>query len=209
MRSGRFADRDGRTGIELSGRQLGIVGMGRIGTAVARIGGPGFGMRVLGFDPALDAETIRQRGAGPVDLDELLRRCDVLTVHVPLTPATRGLIGAAELARMPAHAVVLQVSRGGVVDEDALVAALRAGRLAGAGVDVFASEPPAADCGYFALPNVVLSPHTGAHTTAAMERMAVGAAEALLAVLRGETPDGVVNPEVLARTGASRAAASR
>jgi D-3-phosphoglycerate dehydrogenase len=198
VRTGAFGSRDELVGTELGGKRLGVIGMGRVGSQVARIGGHGFGMHVAGFDPGLGAATIRERGAEPVgDLHALLRDCDVVSVHTPLTPATRGLVGEKELACLPAHAVIVHTSRGGVVDEEALIAALRGGRIAGAGVDVFGTEPPADDCGYFALPNVVLSPHTAAHTAEAMERMAMGAAEAILAALRGERPHGLVNEEVV------------
>jgi D-3-phosphoglycerate dehydrogenase len=207
VRTGRFADRDELVGGELGGRQLGVIGMGRIGTRVARIAAHGFGMRVVGFDPVLDPDVVRTRGAEPAaDLQDLLRESDVVTVHVPLTPVTRGLIGAAELAVMPSHAIVIHTARGGVVDEEALIARLRDGGIAGAGVDVFADEPPDQRCGYLPLPNVVLSPHTAAHTVQAMERMASGAAEAIVAVLQGGVPDAVVNKEVLAAPGPSRGA---
>lgn len=207
VRTGQYALRDTLVGTELAGRRLGIVGMGRIGAEVARIGAAGFAMSVGGHDPHLPPAEIRARGAEPVgDLDALLERSDVLTVHVPLTPATRNLIGDAELKRLPSHAVVLLTARGGVVDEEALIGHLRAGTVAGAGVDVFDQEPPPADSGYLGLPNVVLSPHTAAHTEAAMERMAVGAAEAIVAVLQGAAPEHVVNSAAL---GASRGAGAR
>lgn len=202
VRTGRFSSRDDLVGTELAGRRLGIIGMGRIGSQVARIAAHGFDMQVSGYDPDLGAEGIRDRGAVPVDdLDDLLAGADVVSVHVPLTPATRGLIGDAELTRLPPGAVVILTARGGVVDEEALIARLRDGTVAGAGVDVFDSEPPRESSGYFSLPNVVLSPHTAAHTDAAMERMAVGAAEAILAVLDGRRPDHVINPQAVPADG--------
>jgi D-3-phosphoglycerate dehydrogenase / 2-oxoglutarate reductase len=198
VRDGRYDMRDTLVGHELAGKRLGIVGMGRIGSQVARIA-QGFEMHVLGYDPQLSAPDIEARGAQPMQgLDQLLIDTDVLTVHVPLTPATKGLLGDAELDLLPSHALVLLLARGGVVDEAALIERLRDGRLAGAGVDVFEREPPPEDLGYFELPNVVLSPHTGAHTDAAMERMAVGAAEAIVAVLHGQPPAHVLNPAALA-----------
>ena len=198
VRGGRFETRDTLVGSELGGHRLGVIGMGRIGTHVTRIAGQGFGMDVLGFDPQLSAAEIRERGAEPVaQLDDLLRASDAVTVHVPLTAETRGFIGAAELAQLGPHAVLIHTARGGVVDEEALIDCLRRNSIAGAGVDVFESEPPAPDCGFFDLPNVVMTPHTAAHTGGALERMSVGAAEAVVAVLSGGRPAAVVNPAVL------------
>ncbi|MDK3258459.1 hydroxyacid dehydrogenase [Blastococcus capsensis] len=197
VRGGRFEIRDTLVGSELGGHRLGVIGMGRIGTRVARIAGQGFGMDVVGFDPYLSAPEIRQRGAEPVEqLGDLFRTSDVVTVHVPLTAETRGMIGAAELAELPPHAVLIHTARGGVVDEEALIDCLRRNGIAGAGVDVFEAEPPPSDCGYFGLPNVVMTPHTAAHTEGALERMSVGAAEAIVAVLGGGRPAAVVNPAV-------------
>lgn len=194
VREGRFAERDVLAGFELADRRLGILGMGRIGTHVAEIATQGFGMTVFGYDPNLDRETIHARGAQPIeDLRELLASSDVLSVHVPLVAATADLIGDAELKLLPDDAVVLLTSRGGVVNEAALIAHLQNGSVRGAGVDVFDQEPPMPDCGYLGLPNVVLSPHTGAHSSAAMRRMAMGAAESIVAVLSGERPESIVN----------------
>ncbi len=194
VRAGRFSERDGLAGFELADLRLGILGMGRIGTHVAEIASKGFGMEVFGHDPNLDPEAIHLRGAEPIeDLRELLTVSDVLSVHVPLIPATADLIGDAELSLLPNDAVVLLTSRGGVVNEAALITHLRNGTIRGAGVDVFEHEPPESDCGYLALSNVVMSPHTGAHSGAAMRRMAMGAAESIVTVLEGGRPDNIVN----------------
>ena len=196
-RTGRFEERDSLTGADLAGSRLGIVGFGRIGAHVARIAGAGFGMQVLAHDPFLGADAIRAAGAEPVDtLAELLGRVDAVSVHTPLTPETRGLIGADELELLPAGAVLLHTSRGGVVDEQALVEALRNGTLAGAGVDVYDPEPPPADHPFFELDNVVLAPHLAGQTTDSMRRMAAGGVAAVTAVLRGERPESPVNPQV-------------
>jgi phosphoglycerate dehydrogenase-like enzyme len=136
---------------------VGVVGLGRIGQRVARAFAAGFGCRVVGWSPTSTAEGVEAAAS----LADLLAVSDLLTVHVPLVPATRGLIGAGELSRMPAGGYVVNTSRGGVVDEAALVAALRSGHLAGAGLDVFGTEPPPADGPLRSLPNVVLSPHVG------------------------------------------------
>jgi D-3-phosphoglycerate dehydrogenase len=189
VRGGRFADRDGIVGRELFGTTIGVVGLGRIGAEVVRIAARGFGMRVLGHDPMLSPGEVRERGAEPVGaLHDLLGACDLLTVHVPLSGGTRGLIGRRELASMRRGAVLIQASRGGVVDEDALTQALRSGHLAGAGIDVYGTEPPPEDHPFLSLENVVLTPHAAALTEQAMRRMAVDAATGILDVLAGADP---------------------
>ncbi len=189
VRDGRFAARDRLVGRELFGTTLGIVGLGRIGAEVARIAAGGFGMRVLCYDPRLSPGQIRERGAEPVeDLTDLLGACDLVTVHVPLSEETRGLLGREELASMRPGAVLIQTSRGGVVDESALADALRSGRLAGAGIDVYETEPPPKDHPLFSADNVVLTPHAAALTGQAMRRMAMDAARGILDVLAGADP---------------------
>lgn len=204
VRDGRFADRDRMVGRELFGACLGVIGFGRIGKEVTRIATSGFGMRVLAHDPYLPEEELRAGGAEPAEsLDDLLGVCEVVTVHVPSNPETRGLIGVGELARMRPDSILIQTSRGGVVDEGALVAALRDGHLAGAGVDVFEEEPPPRDHPYFSIDRVVLTPHTAAHTRQALRRMADAAARGIVDVLDGadvvHKPDSAaweaVNPE--------------
>jgi D-3-phosphoglycerate dehydrogenase / 2-oxoglutarate reductase len=195
VREGRFGVRETLLGEELSGRRLGLVGAGRIGTAVARIAGSGFGMEVAGFDPFVGPAELRRRGIIPApDLDALLSSCSVVSVHVPLTPATRELLGRERLALLPPGAILLHTSRGGTVDEAALLEALRSGRLAGAGIDVFAAEPPPADHPLFGLENVVLTPHTAGLTRASLRQLALGAADEIVRVLDGGRPENVVNP---------------
>jgi D-3-phosphoglycerate dehydrogenase len=189
VRDGRFASRDRLVGRELFGASLGVVGLGRIGGEVARMAARGFGMRVLGYDPFLPPDRLRERGIEPArTLPELLGACDLVTVHVPLSEATRGLLGRRELALMRPGSILIQTSRGGVVDERALVDALRSGRLAGAGIDVYEAEPPPADHPFFSMEQVVLTPHTAALTEQAMRRMAVDAAQGILDVLGGADP---------------------
>lgn len=189
VRDGRFASRDRLMGRELFGATLGVIGLGRIGGEVARMAAQGFGMRVLGYDPWLPPDRIREREAEPVEaLPDLLRACDLVTVHVPLSRETRGLLGRRELASMRPGSILIQTSRGGVVDEDALVDALRSGRLAGAGIDVYEAEPPPEDHPFFSLEQVVLTPHTAALTEQAMRRMALDAAQGILDVLGGADP---------------------
>jgi glyoxylate reductase len=170
----------------LAGKTLGIVGLGRIGREVARLG-EAFGVRV-----------VHTRGSGPYEelpLDRLLAEADVVSLHVPLTPETRHLIGAPELALMRPSAVLVNVSRGPVVDEAALVDALVEGRIAGAALDVYEHEPEVS-AGLLLLENVVLSPHLGSSTHVAREAMGMLCADALEAVLlRDELPANAVNPE--------------
>ncbi len=130
-------------------------------------------------------------------IDELLQRSDVVSLHVPLIPETKGLIAARELAEMKPSAYLINASRGTVVDEEALAVALRNGTIAGAALDVFGEEPLPANHPLYAVPNLLLTPHTAALTQEAMERMAVSMATDVLAVLRGEKPRYVANPEVL------------
>ena len=159
-------------GLDVTGQTLGIVGAGRIGRALAERA-RGFSMQVL----------LHSRGAG-TPLDELLERSDFVSLHVPLTPTTRHLIGAAELARMRPHAVLINTARGPIVDERALVKALRNGQIAGAGLDVFEDEPRLAP-GLAELPNVVLCPHLGSATVATRDRMAEVAARNIVECLAG------------------------
>jgi len=173
-------------GREAGGRTLGVVGLGRIGRSVAERA-RALGMRVLAFDVAEDQRYAAAHGITYVSLEELLRRADAVSIHVPLTSETRRLIGARELAWMRPDAVLVNVARGGVVDEEALADALKTGRLGGAAVDVFAAEPPW-DSPLLHAPNIILSPHMGAHTVEAMARMDLMAASDVVAVLRGDRP---------------------
>ena len=150
MRRGEWA-RSKLTGIELTGRTFGVVGFGKIGQAVASRA-RGLGMRVVASDPFLTAENAALHDVELLDLDALLASADVVSLHVPLTRSTRGLIGAAQLATMKRGAIVLNVARGGVVDEAALAAALTEGRLGGAGIDVYEQEPPPPDSPLFVRP---------------------------------------------------------
>ncbi|MFW6162077.1 MAG: 2-hydroxyacid dehydrogenase [Planctomycetota bacterium] len=182
-------------GGDISGRTLGIVGAGRIGTAVA-LRSRGFRMRVLYFDRTQNEALEQAVGAERVELDTLLAEADFVCVHVDLNETTRHLIGAAELGRMKPSAYLINTSRGPVIDEAALVEALRGGEIAGAGLDVFEDEPTLAP-GLAELPNVVVPPHLGSATIGTRTRMATLAATNLVARLRGERPPNIVNPEVL------------
>jgi phosphoglycerate dehydrogenase-like enzyme len=182
---------------DVHGKTLGIVGFGAIGRAVARRAA-GFGMRVLACDAWPDAAAAAALGAQLCELPALLAASDAVTVHVPLTPSTRGLIGDEALSRMKSGTILINTSRGDVVDEDALLRALRAGRLAGAGLDVFHDEPTR-HTALVGLDSVVATPHVASHTVETLARMEASCARAVLAMLRGERPDHVVNPEVYDR----------
>lgn len=182
-------------GQDVHGATLGIIGGGRIGAAVGRRA-VGFGMRLLYADPRPSTE-LDSMGARRVDLDALLRESDFVTIHAPLDESTRHLIGRRELELMKPTAYLINTARGPIVDEAALVEALRNRRIAGAGLDVYENEPqPAA--GLVELENVVCIPHLGSATQATRGRMASMAAENLVAAMRGERPPNLVNPEVLA-----------
>lgn len=196
LRAGEW-ERSRFTGTELRHKTLGIVGLGKIGKAVARRAA-GFEMRVLAHDPYLTAEQASEHGARLVGLPELLLRADIITVHTPLTPRTRRLIGRPQLEAMKPGAYLVNVARGGIVDEHALAEALRAGRLAGAAVDVFATEPMAPDSPLRHAPNTVLTPHLGASTSEAQDRVAVEMAEQLVEALSGVTPVYAVNAPAVA-----------
>jgi glyoxylate reductase len=186
-------------GIDIHSATLGIIGMGRIGAAVAQRA-KGFGMRILYFDTqdtdfarAVEKET----GVIRTDFASLLGESDIITVHVPLTNETKKMIGADEFARMKKGAVFVNTSRGAVVDEDALVTALSSGHLHAAGLDVFVTEPLPSTSPLLRLPNVVFVPHIGSASFATRSRMAVICAENLVLAMRGNRPPNIVNPEVL------------
>jgi lactate dehydrogenase-like 2-hydroxyacid dehydrogenase len=183
-------------GQDVHGATLGIVGLGRIGTAVARRA-QGFDMRVLYHDTRV-TEVDPALGALPVPLATLLRESDFISVHVPLTPETRGLIGAEQLAMCKPSAVLVNTARGPVVDPDALYAALRDGTLAAAALDVTEPEPLPADHPLLELPNCIVTPHIASSSHATRTQMSVIAAENLLAGLDGERLPHCVNPEVYA-----------
>ncbi|WP_237143189.1 phosphoglycerate dehydrogenase, partial [Sediminivirga luteola] len=168
-------------GVELSGRRLGVIGLGAIGRKVAAMGA-GLGMTVHGSDPNVPQQTLRAAGIVPGDLDEVVAAADVLSLHIPLTPQTRHLIGAGRIKAMPAGAIIVNTARGGLIDEDAALAALDSGRLHGIGLDAYEVEPPV-DSPLVGHPRVVSTPHSGAHTAEAVERMAEGAVTNLLQVL--------------------------
>lgn len=184
-------------GAEVHGTTLGILGMGRIGQAIARRGRFGFGMQVAYHNRSrLPADTEAELGARYLSKDELLAQADHLVLVLPYSAAAHHSIGAAEIARMKPTATLINIARGGIVDEDALAAALRDGRIAAAGLDVFEGEPRV-NPALLTLPNVVLTPHIASATLPTRLAMAMLAADNLVAALTGATPPTPLNPEVL------------
>jgi len=179
------------TGIELQGKTLGVIGFGRIGQRVAARA-RAFEMKVVAYDPFLDPAAARRLEVEMLPLDDLLRRADAVTLHTPLTEQTRNLLTAERLALLPRGALVINCGRGGVIDEEALLAALESGALGGAGLDVFAQEPPA-DRRLAQHPRVVATPHLGAQTREAQERISTETAEMVLAALAGSFAIAAVN----------------
>lgn len=192
MKAGKW-DRGKFLGTQVSGKTLGVIGLGRIGREVARRA-VGLDMQVIGFDPLVTPEKAAEFGIKAVATrDELLPKCDFLTLHIPLLPDTKDFIGARELALMPKGARLLNVARGGVVNEKALADALTSGHIAGAGLDVFEQEPPPADSPLVKAPNIVLTPHLGASTVEAQEAVAVEAANLLVDYLKRGVVQCAVN----------------
>jgi D-3-phosphoglycerate dehydrogenase len=201
LRSGQGFPRYGSLtpGLEALGATLGLVGLGRIGGRVAEIARV-LGMRVIAHDPFVTAARAAALGVelAPT-LRDVLAAADVVSVHCPSIPETHHLINAETLAQMRPGSFLVNVSRGAIVDEDALVAALRSGHLAGAGLDVYDPEPPAADHPLFSLPNTICTTHIGSYTHAGVMKMQVQVCEQVAMVLRGERPTNLVNAEVWGR----------
>ncbi|MFL0361287.1 phosphoglycerate dehydrogenase [Curtobacterium flaccumfaciens] len=193
--------RSSYTGVELYEKAVGIIGLGRIGALITqRL--QAFGVTVIAYDPYVTTARAQQLGVELVSLDDLLRRADFTTIHMPRTPETLGMISDAQFALMKPTAFVVNVARGGLIDEDALHRALTANTIAGAGLDVFVAEPPK-DSPLLALPNVVVTPHLGASTDEAQEKAGVSVAKSVRLALGGElVPDavnvagGVIDPYV-------------
>ena len=196
LRRGWTGARTDLLGRNLEGRTLGIVGLGFIGKRVAAIARDVFGCRVLAFDPYVAPDEARRRKAEPVSFDDLLRQSEILTIHCPLTGETEGMIGAAELERLPAGALIISTARGGIIDEPALEAGLRSGSIAGVGLDVWEKEPPPAHHPLLAFDTVIASPHTAGVTVDSRATMARYAATQLIDLLDGRPPARPVNPEV-------------
>lgn len=197
-------DRAARSGIwgvqnlpyaqETKGCVLGLVGYGKIGRAVAQRAKP-FGFRLIAYDPFLAPEILSADRVEAFELDDLLATSDYVSIHTPLNGQTRHLLDSRRLGLMKTSAILVNTSRGAVVDEAALIDALINGRIAGAGLDVFEHEPPRADNPLLTLGNVILTPHCAAHTKCATERVRRGAIDNILRALRGDALQNVVNPD--------------
>ncbi len=199
MKAGKW-DRKSFLGTQLAGKTLGVIGLGRIGREVARRA-TGLDMKIVGFDPFLSPERAGQLGIEAVaSIEQILPRCDYLTVHTPLTAETTNLVGAKELAQMKKGARVINCARGGIINEDALVDALKSGHLAGAALDVFVKEPIPTDHPLLKLPNVVLTPHLGASTVEAQEAVGLEAAQLLIDYLTKGAIGFAVNMAPVDRT---------
>jgi phosphoglycerate dehydrogenase-like enzyme len=198
VRGGGWFRSDGAVPRRLAGQRLGLLGLGNIGKLVARKA-RGFGLDVVAYDPYLRRAASEVEGTPLVDFDELLRTADFVSVHCPLNAATRHLLAAAELQLLKPTAFVINTARGGIIDQSALTSALRSRQIAGAGLDVFETEPLPADDPLRELDNVILTPHSASwsvESSAECRRMAV---EHVVTVLRGGVPSDVVNRAVLQR----------
>jgi D-3-phosphoglycerate dehydrogenase len=197
VRKNNWEIRNSYGAVDLDGKILGVIGMGRTGNLVCRKAKAAFNMEVLVYSPRSSREMIEEAGGKKVyGIPELLKVSDIVTLHVSLTEETRGLIGEAEFHMMKPSAFLINCARGAVVNEGTLFRALKEGIIAGAGLDVFDPEPPKDDNPLFGLTNVVLSPHTAGLTAECVMRMATQAAQAIMDVLEGRRPEGVVNPDV-------------
>ncbi len=199
LAAGQWGPRSGPLmGIEVRGKTLGLVGLGRIGRRVAEICRAGFGMRVVGCDPFVTAEQAGAWGVELADTESVIAQADFLSLHAPATPETRKLMNRERIATMKRGAFLLNMARGVLVDEEALLAALDAGQLAGAGLDVFDPEPPGPASALRTHPNVIATPHVASLTNEGRERMERMAIERLLDFFAGRRPENVVNPAAYA-----------
>jgi len=199
VREDRFDIRFKNIPRDLKKKTLGLVGLGRIGSELAQICYGAFGMAVLGYDPYLPIE-VKQRLQDSIrfcEMGELFRESDIISLHIPLLPTTQKIIGARELGWMKKDAFLINTSRGGILDETALIQYLKEGKIAGAGLDVFIQEPLEKENPLKDLSNVILTPHTAALTRECVLRLALEATQSALAVLQGRRTEGMVNPEVL------------
>lgn len=206
LRAGRW-EKPGFSGREIAGSTLGLMGMGAIAQATGRIA-KGLGLTLAGFDPYAPDSIFDELGVTRyASFEDMLAQTNILSLHCPLTDQTRGILNSDAFARMPANGYVINTARGGLIDEPALVAAIRSGHLAAAGLDTFAVEPPAADHPFFALPEIVLTPHIGGVTREAGARVGVDAVRGIFQVLDGQpvAPERIINRKLLAATQAEPA----
>src|SRR6266446_1732230 len=199
LRRERDVNRNALMGTEAQGRTIGIVGIGNVGRRIAELCKGLLGMKVLAYDPYLDATEMAARGGENVELDDLLSRSDYVSISCPLTKDSRGMIGARQFALMQPHAYFITTARGFIHDEAALLEALRNRLIAGAGLDVWAKEPPPPDHPLLKFDNVLASPHTAGVTREARANMGKIAAEQVLDALDGMRPPRIINPDVWPR----------
>ena len=195
VRKGQWREGKLPESVQIEDQILGLVGFGRIARAVGRRG-RAFGMRIIAHDPYLTPSVIEQEGASAASFEQVLSQSDFLSLHAPLVPETRHLINAVALRLVKPSAILINCARGGLVDEQALVAALREGRLARAGLEVLEMEPPRKDNPLLGMDQVVFTPHSAAHTKKALHRVREAAVDAVVRVLGSERPLHVVNPDI-------------
>ena len=197
LRDGSFADRSQFVGVELYGKTLSIVGLGRIGRRVAEIAASGLGMNVQAYDPYLDPGEYSGPAELKESLDAVLCAADFLTLHTPLSREMRYLIDDECISMLKSGCRIVNTSRGALVNEQALIRGLQDGRIAGAALDVFEEEPVPGGHPLFGVPNLLLTPHIAGQTQESMEQMATDCARGIIDVLHGRTPVDLVNPEVI------------
>ncbi len=199
VRTGRWDDRTLHMGCELRDRSLGVIGLGGIGRQLVSLL-RGFGMRrAMVYDPFISPDSLKGMDIDSVPLEELLTKADFVSIHCPLTKATRGLLGARQIAMMKKNAYLLNTARGGIVDEDALFSALRKGDIAGAALDCFEVEPVLEPSRFASLENVLLAPHAIAWTSEMFRDIGRAACQSMLDISLGRRPHGVLNPELLGK----------
>jgi D-3-phosphoglycerate dehydrogenase len=196
LRAGTLKNRADYIGREAYGKTIGIVGLGNVGRRTAELAGILFKMKVLAYDPYVSADVVKARGAEKVELDDLLRRSDFVSINCPLTPETRGLMGAREFALMKPDAYFITTARGSIHDEEALDKVLHDKKIAGAGLDVWEKEPPPASHPLMKYDNVMVTPHMAGVTREARTRMGQIAAEQMLDALDGKPVPRIINPQV-------------
>jgi len=198
LRAGRW-EKPGFSGREIAGETMGLMGMGSIAQATGRIA-RGLGLNLIGYDPFAPDAAFEDLGVTRcATFEDLLAQSNILSLHCPLTDQTRQIINGPALARMPEGAYVINTARGGLIDEAALLDAIQSGHLAGAGLDTFAVEPPAADHPFFAEPRIVITPHIGGVTRQANARVGVEAVRGIIQVLEGQpvAPERIINRNLL------------
>lgn len=193
VRGGHWRSTNVPDTVQIEGQTLGLLGFGKIARAMARRS-RAFGMKTVAYDPYVPPSEIDKAGASACPFDTLLSTSDFISIHAPLTQATHHVVDRRALSLVKPSAIIINCARGGLIDEAALITALHEGRLAGAGLDVFENEPPARDNPLLEMEQVILTPHTAAHTVAALQRVRRAAVENVLRILRGQPLPNAVNP---------------